>query len=241
MSAIDTTIDALRAGLARLDAARAAARAAADAIDDEGGDAPVAELDEGYSYVTAADEADTAARVAYAASTDERPALAAMRDLLADGAALPTALRAYRAATYIEPTPFDDDAYDDLAVATGALASAIDNFNALVGDEAPPMGDPDDDDDAREDELDDARDAREAGARRPRDEVAMSAIDTTIDEELAAHLAAALAAGLAAGRAAYRDALPGASTHDGLARLDAAIIAVIAVTRDADTYIEGAP
>ena len=53
--------------------------------------------------------------------------------------------------------------------------------------------------------------------------------------------AAALAAGLAAGRAAYRDALPGASTRDGLARLDAAIIAVIAVTRDADIYLAGAP
>jgi hypothetical protein len=51
----------------------------------------------------------------------------------------------------------------------------------------------------------------------------------------------ARAAALAAGLAAYRDALPGASTHDGLARLDAAIIAVIAVTRDADTYIGGAP
>lgn len=79
----------------------------------------------------------------------------------------------------------------------------------------------------------------------------MSAIDTTIDEELAAHLAAfgdeyaaadaALAAGLAAGRAAYRDALPGASTRDVLARLDAAIIAAIAVAHDADAYMAGAP
>jgi len=176
MSTIDTAVDALRAGLARLDAARAAARAAADAIDDEGGDAPVAELDEGYSYVTAADEADTAARVAYAASTDERPALAAMRDLLADGAALPTALRAALAATYIEPTPFDDDAYAALPTALGALASAIDAFNAADIGEAPPMGDPDDEDEdrdarharhAREDELDDARAAREAGRAAP--------------------------------------------------------------------------
>ena len=140
---LDATIAALRGGLARLDAARAAARAAAD----EGDDAPVAELDEGYCYATAADEADTAARVAYAASTDERPALAAMRDLLADGAALPTALRAYLAATYIEPTPFDDDAYAALPTAMRALDNAIDAFNAFNAiDEAPPMGDPDDDD-----------------------------------------------------------------------------------------------
>jgi hypothetical protein len=160
-SAADITIAALRARPdatidEELDAAARACCAAAVAAHDAaraagGGDAPEDGLDEGERYHTAADFADTAARVAYAASTDERPALAAMRDLLADGAALPTALRAYRAATYIEPTPFDDER-PALAVAALALASAIDDFNAAHAareaelDEAPPWGDPDDED-----------------------------------------------------------------------------------------------
>ena len=141
----DATIDEELAAAARA-AARAAVAAHDAAHDAGGGDAPEDGLDEGERYLTAADFADIAARVAYAASTDERPALAAMRDLLADGAALPTALRAALAATYIEPTPFDDDAYAALPTALRALASAIDAFNAADIGEAPPMGDPDDDD-----------------------------------------------------------------------------------------------